>query len=419
MTAVLIIIGDEILSGNTVDTNSSFIAGQLKDIGIKVVQILTISDEVDQIISALRQGFSVADLVISTGGLGPTNDDRTKIAYTRFFDDELILDEKTFAHLKALLESRNRGHLLEINRSQAEVPSSARVFQNFAGTAPAFMMQKNGKFAVCLPGVPPEVKHLVREQIIPWLQQNFRSSYLLSRTVSVVNFPESQLAETIKDWEAALPKHVSLSYLPTASLVKLKLTATGKEKKLLEKELSHQIELLRPYISDHMISDSGERIEEIILQLVKKKNFSISVAESCTGGAISQILTSVPGISAFFPGAVVAYSEKQKIGFLTVNPETIRKHTVVSAEVAQEMSRGCQQLFQTDISIATTGVAGPSSDSYGNPVGLVFYSIRIGNDEQTFRLLLPHLDRKDFMNFVAVRALQNLALMLAQQELTN
>ncbi len=413
--AVLITIGDEILSGTTVDTNSNFIASELKNIGIKVVQIFTISDEVEVIKKNLEKAFEISDFVITTGGLGPTKDDKTKKAFCDFFEDQMILDEETLNHLHQLLIKRKREEIFELNKPQAEIPSTAKVFQNFNGTAPGLMMEKNGKKAICLPGVPYEVKPLIKNQIIPYLKENNNANYLISRFISVVNFPESLLSEKLEDWELALPKHISLSYLPIANRVKLKLTATGTNENELNDDLDKEISTLRPIISESIIAEKGDRIEEILHDLLIKKNLTISTAESCTGGELAHLITSVSGCSNYFLGGIVAYDYHKKIDILKVSEETIMNKTVVSEDVAKEMSFGCQNLFKTDIAVSTTGVAGPKMDDFNNEVGLVYYSIRINDFEKTFKLFLPHLDRKDFMNFVSMKVLQDVISILVSE----
>lgn len=417
INAVLITIGDEILSGTTLDTNSNFIASELKKIGISVKQIFSISDQIEIIKKTLKSAFEIADLVITTGGLGPTKDDKTKTAFAEFFEDELVLDEETYQHLKKLLVQRKREHLLDINRSQAEVPSRAKVFQNFNGTAPSFLMEKNGKMAICLPGVPFEVKPLIKEQIIPYIKEKFNQNFIVTRTVSVVNFPESLLAKTIENWEENLPENISLSYLPIANRVKLKLTAIGTDFEELNSIINHQIQKLKPFIEGHLISENGDSIEEILHDILIKKNLTITVAESCTGGELAHLITSISGSSKYFLGGIVAYDFHKKIEILKVSEKTIQEKTVVSEEVAQEMSLGCKNLFKTDISISTTGVAGPNSDEFNNEIGRVFYSIRIGDFEQTFSLFLPHLERKDFMNFVSQKALHDLVMILVSDKM--
>ncbi|WP_374363791.1 CinA family nicotinamide mononucleotide deamidase-related protein [Cloacibacterium sp.] len=415
--AVLITIGDEILSGNTVDTNSNFIATQLKNIGFKVVQIFTISDEIETIKKTLKSAFELGDLVITTGGLGPTKDDKTKKAFAEFFNDTLVSDAKTLEHLKQLLIKRKREHLFEINLPQADILSKSKVFQNHNGTAPSLMVEENGKIAICLPGVPYEVKPLIKKQIVPFLQKKFEQNYIVTRIISVVNFPESLLSETLESWELALPENISLSYLPIANRVKLRLTATGKNEEILNQQLNEEITKLRPLVQDNVISENGDSIEEILHDLLISKNLTISTAESCTGGELSHLITSVSGSSQYFLGGICTYQTQKKTEILGVSEDLIKEKAVVSEEVAQAMSLGAQKLFKTDISLSTTGVAGPNSDEFESEIGTVFYSVRIKNFEKTFKLYLPHLERKDFMNFVSMKVLQDLIEILVKKNL--
>ena len=414
--AVLITIGDEILSGNTIDTNSNFIATQLKNIGFKVVQIFTISDEIETIKKTLKSAFGLGDLVITTGGLGPTKDDKTKKAFAEFFNDTLVSDTETLEHLRQLLIKRKREHLFDINLPQAEILSKSKVFQNHNGTAPSLMVEENGKIAICLPGVPYEVKPLIKNQIIPYLQEKFEQNFIVSRIISVVNFPESLLSETIETWELALPSTISLSYLPIANRVKLRLTATGKNEEILNQQLGEEITKLKPLIQDNIISENGDSIEEILHDLLISKNLTISTAESCTGGELSHLITSVSGSSNYFLGGICTYQTQKKTEILGVSEDLIKEKTVVSEEVAQAMSLGCQKLFKTDIALSTTGVAGPNSDEFESEIGTVFYSIRVQNFEKTFKLYLPHLERKDFMNFVSMKVLQDLIEILIKEK---
>ena len=414
--AVLITIGDEILSGNTIDTNSNFIATQLKNIGFKVVQIFTISDEIETIKKTLKSAFELGNLVITTGGLGPTKDDKTKKAFAEFFNDTLVSDAETLEHLRQLLIKRKREHLFDINLPQAEILSKSKVFQNHNGTAPSLMVEENGKIAICLPGVPYEVKPLIKNQIIPYLQEKFEQNFIVSRIISVVNFPESLLSETIETWELALPSTISLSYLPIANRVKLRLTAAGKNEEILNQQLDEEITKLKPLIQDNIISENGDSIEEILHDLLISKNLTISTAESCTGGELSHLITSVSGSSNYFLGGICTYQTQKKSEILGVSEDLIKEKTVVSEEVAQAMSLGCQKLFKTDIALSTTGVAGPNSDEFESEVGTVFYSIRVQNFEKTFKLYLPHLERKDFMNFVSMKVLQDLIEILIKEK---
>lgn len=310
---------------------------------------------------------------------------------------------------------RKREQLLEINKNQAVVLSKAQIFQNENGTAPCQMISKDGKIAICLPGVPYEVKPLIQNKIIPYLKEHFALQYIVSRIISVVDFPESLLALTIENWELALPENISLSYLPIGNRVKLRLTGVGDDFQIIENQLDKEVEKLRPFIEEKVISWNGNEIQEILKEILTKKNLTISTAESCTGGEIARLITSVSGSSKYFQGGIVPYDYHQKIKILGVSAETISEKTVVSKEVAQEMTLGCQKLFGTDISVSTTGVSGPNSDEFNNEIGVVFYSIRVRDFEKTNRLFLPHLERNDFANFVSQRVLQDLVEILVKE----
>jgi len=410
--AVLITIGDEILSGNTVDTNSNFIATELKNIGIKVTQILTISDEIETIKEALNVAFETGDLVITTGGLGPTRDDKTKKALAEYFNDEIALDEVTFNHLKGYMERRGRADILERNKEQAFVPTKSIVFQNHYGTAPCMMMELNGKLSYSLPGVPYEVKPLIKDQIIPYLQERFKLHYIHTRIVSVVGIPESILADKIEDWELALPENIALSYLPVGTRVKLRLTASGDNEEQLKQITEEEIQKLLPLVEGHVIAVSEDKIENILAEMLTERNLTISTAESCTGGELAKMITSVSGSSKYFHGGIVPYATEKKIKILNVSKETVDQFTVVSEEVAQEMAKGCQELFETNISLSTTGVAGPGKGEDGKDIGTVYYTIRINDKAETFKLYMPHLERVDFMNFVSQKVIQDLVSLL-------
>ena len=414
--AVLITIGDEILSGNTVDTNSNFIATQLRKIGFKVVQIFTISDTIETIKATMKTAFEMGDLVITTGGLGPTKDDKTKKAFAEFFNDTLVSDAETLEHLRQLLIKRKREHLFDINLPQVDILSKSKVFQNHNGTAPCLIVEENGKTAICLPGVPYEVKPLIKNQIIPYLQEKYEQNYIVSRILSVVNFPESLLSQTIEEWELALPEHISLSYLPIANRVKLRLTATGKMQEELEKHLEEEIVKLKPLVKDHLIAENGDSIEEILHDVLIAKNLTLSTAESCTGGELSHLITSISGSSNYFLGGICTYQTEKKTELLGVSKEVISQYSVVSEDVAKAMSLGCQKMFKTDIALSTTGVAGPNSDAFNTEIGTVYYSVRVKNFEKTFHLYLPHLERKDFMNFVSQKVLQDLVEILIKED---
>ncbi|GJN61759.1 CinA family nicotinamide mononucleotide deamidase-related protein [Elizabethkingia anophelis] len=414
-TATIITIGDEILSGNTVDTNSNFIAQQLKDIGIKVQQIFTISDEICEIETFLRIALENSDLVITTGGLGPTKDDKTKKAYASFFHDELVFSEELYEKLGKYLEKRGRLELLERNRNQCEVLSKATIFDNHYGTAPCQMMEQNGKFTFCLPGVPFEVKPLIKDQIIPYLKQKWELSFIHTRIISVVGVPESLLSDTIEDWELALPENVSLSYLPVGTRVKLRLTGTGQSQARLEEQLEQLIQPLKPLIAKNVIAWSEDAIENILASILFDKELTISTAESCTTGQVARLLTSVSGSSSYYKGGIIPYFTEMKSQLLQISESIIKEHTVVSEEVAIEMAKSCQKLFSSDIAISSTGVSGPNKGEDGKDVGTVYYAIAKGDEVRAFHLFLPGFERNDFVNFISQKIIETLIVWLEER----
>ncbi|HIC8643316.1 damage-inducible protein CinA [Elizabethkingia meningoseptica] len=413
-TATIITIGDEILSGNTIDTNSNFIAQQLKDVGIKVKQIFTISDEINTIEKFLEVALRESDLIITTGGLGPTKDDKTKQAYANFFKDEIVFSEELYGKLGRYLEKRGRPELLERNRSQCEVLSKAKIFDNNFGTAPCQMLEKEGKFTFCLPGVPFEVKPLIKDQIIPYLKEQWELSFICSRIISVVGIPESLLSDTIEDWELALPSHVSLSYLPVGTRVKLRLTTTGENRQELEDQLEELIQPLKPLIGKNVIAWSEDAIENILAAILFEKKLTVSTAESCTTGQIARLLTSVSGSSSYYKGGIIPYFTEMKSELLHVPEEIIKAHTVVSEEVAIEMAKSCQKLFKTDIALSSTGVSGPNKGEDGKDVGTVYYAIAKGDEVRGFYLYLSGFERNDFVNFVSQKIIETLIVWLEE-----
>jgi nicotinamide-nucleotide amidase len=274
------------------------------------------------------------------------------------------------------------------------------------------MMEQDGKLCYSLPGVPYQVKPLIKDQIIPYLQQRFSLRYIYTRIVSVVGIPESILADKIEDWELALPENIALSYLPVGTRVKLRLTASGENEEDLKQRTEEEIQKLLPLVEGHVIAVYEDKIENILAEMLTERKLTISTAESCTGGELAKMITSVSGSSKYFLGGMVAYATEKKIKILNVSRETVDEFTVVSEQVAQEMARGCQELFETHISLSTTGVAGPGKGEDGKDVGTVYYTIRINDQEVTSKLYMPHLERADFMHFVSQKVIQDLVSLL-------
>ena len=374
MVAEIITIGDEILIGQTVDTNSNYIAGQLSSLGIVIRQITAISDDPNHIIAAISAAEKFSDIIILTGGLGPTKDDLTKKTLADFYNMPLEINGKVLAHVESLL--RGRGVAMNaLNRNQALVPKGATILPNRVGTAPGLIFQKGEKRLYALPGVPFEMVHLMTEQVIPSLLPLLNESVVLHSTVMTIGLPESILAEMLNDWENNLPNHIKLAYLPSPSALKLRLSARGNDRESLKAEIQQQIDLLQRIIPDNIFSFVDEPIEVTIGMLLLDNNLTLSVVESCTGGNIAHLVTSVSGSSKYFYGGIIAYSNETKVKLVGVNPLAIENHGAVSREVVIEMAEGCRSLFQTDYAIAISGIAGPGGGSEEKPVGTTWVAI--------------------------------------------
>ncbi len=375
MQAEIITIGDEILIGQIVDSNSKWLASELNKIGVSVYQITSIQDDRQHIMKALREAQENADIVIITGGLGPTKDDITKLTLTEYFNDRLILNEEIVAHIKELF-AKIKYPFTEINRNQALVPSKCIPLKNYLGTAPGMWFHQNSKITVSLPGVPNEMKGLMQDSVLPKLKEAFHLPVILHRTVVTYGMGESRVSERIEEWENNLPTFIKLAYLPSYGKVKLRLTAKGDNKEMLEKSISTEIEKLSRLISDIIVGmDDDDTIEAVIGKLLRKKRLNLATAESCTGGNIAKMITSVPDSSHYFVGSVVAYNASIKINELNVAENLIQKFSVVSSQVAEAMAKGIQQKFNTSYAIATTGNAGPTTDNTDKTVGTVFIAI--------------------------------------------
>jgi nicotinamide-nucleotide amidase len=374
MLAEIITIGDEILIGQITDTNSPWIAIELNKIGISVHQITAISDEKNHISVALNEAMKRTDIIIITGGLGPTNDDITKLTLTEFFEDELVLNEEVEHQIKQMFQKINYP-FTEINRMQAFVPSKCIVLQNDFGTAPGMWFHQNNKVIISLPGVPTEMKGLMEKSVIPKLQTTFKLPFIIHKTISTYGMGESMLADLIKDWEAQLPPHIKLAYLPNFGKVRLRLSAKGVHLSGLKKEVKNQLQKLIPIIKDIYIGEETENIEADLAQYFIKNKLTLSVAESVTGGNIAKMITAIPGVSQYFKGSVVTYSSEAKEQMLDIRHEMIEKYSVVSAEVAKAMASAIKKILKSDYAIATTGNAGPTTEMNTDKIGQVFIAI--------------------------------------------
>ncbi|UAB84013.1 CinA family nicotinamide mononucleotide deamidase-related protein [Zunongwangia sp. SCSIO 43204] len=376
MNAEIITIGDEILIGQIIDTNSAYIAKELNKIGVSIHQITSIEDEWNHILTTLGEAQKRADIVIITGGLGPTKDDITKKCLCEFFNDTLVKDEEVLTHVEELFEKYIDTPISDLNRMQALVPSKAEVLKNSYGTAPGMWLKKDNTVFVSMPGVPYEMKALMQDEVIPRIRERFKRPFILHKTVLTLGMGESAIAEKIESWEEALPAHIRLAYLPNLGKVRLRLSTKGSDPKIMEQEVDDQIASLSQIIGDIIKGvEEEEPIEVQIGNLLKEKNTSLATAESFTGGRLASIFTKNAGSSAFFKGSVVAYATEAKVNILGVSQELIDKYSVVSNEVACEMARKVKALYQTDYAIATTGNAGPSKGDSDADVGTVFLAI--------------------------------------------
>lgn len=380
MKATIVTIGDEILIGQIIDTNSGYIAKALDRIGVETHELLSISDNKQHILETLEKLQNKVDFVIITGGLGPTKDDITKHTFCEYFEDSLVVNQEVQTHVIELIEKVMNRPASQMNKDQALVPSKCQVLFNKVGTAPGMWMKKEDTVYISLPGVPYEMKYIVENEIIPKIVKEYERPYIIHKTIMTYGQGESLVAERIEDWENNLPEFVKLAYLPSPGRVRLRLTARGKDKELLEVAINNNVDALAKIIGDIIVGfDEDETIAVVLGRQLTKNNLTIAVAESCTGGKIAQELTAVPGASNYFRGGVVSYATDTKVSVLGVSEETIAQFSVVSAEVATEMVLGVQKVMKSDYAIATTGNAGPSKGDADATVGTVFIAIATPN----------------------------------------
>ena len=385
MKALIITIGDEILIGQIIDTNSTFISKELLKIGIEVSKIISIGDNKNEIITNLKYAQNNYDIVIITGGLGPTNDDITKEAFCEFFDDKLVHNPNILKHIEKIFEKFVDNPINDLNKSQAYLPSKAKLIPNRYGTAAGMKIQNQNTLFISLPGVPFEMKSMMREFLLPDIKKQFKCPFLIHRTLITYGKGESFIAKKLMNFETSLPSNFKFAYLPNYGRVRLRLSAKGSNKNLLEKEMDKLINELHTILGKLIVG--YETLNPIEIEIGKKLtnlNLTISIAESLTGGLISSRITSFPGSSKFFKGSVVAYNTSLKQNLLGVSKEDIQKFSVVSPEIAKAMSLGVKKLLNTDYSISTTGNAGPSKGDSNQAVGKIFISLATPTDVNTY-----------------------------------
>ncbi|MRR19436.1 competence/damage-inducible protein A [bacterium] len=376
-SAEIITIGDELLIGQTVDTNSAWMGSQLSLHGIRVNRITSISDRREEIISALGEALGRTGLVLMTGGLGPTSDDITKETLAEFFGSRLVTDPGVLAEVSERLSRRNL-EMNDNNRRQALVPDNCTVLANHSGTAPGMLFNLEGKIVISMPGVPAEMKHIMQEHVLPLVTARAGGSVIIHKNIMTFGTFEAKLAERLATFERELPGAIRLAYLPAYGVIKLRLTGTGTDRDIVRGLVDEQVQKLYAIIPDVIYGEDEATLEEVIGKLLSDSNLTLSTAESCTGGKIASLITSVPGSSGWFRGSVVAYDNSIKTGVLMVDPETIRLHGAVSRETAVAMANGIRKLTGTDYSVAVTGIAGPAGGTPEKPVGTVWIAVASG-----------------------------------------
>lgn len=376
MRAHIITIGDEILIGQIIDTNTSFIAKELDKIGVEVKKTTSIPDEKEEILEALDFASKNADIVLVTGGLGPTKDDVTKHTFCEFFNDTLVENKDVLKNIEDLFKHHVKKPMLPANKAQALVPTKATVLMNKYGTAPGMWLKYDETVFISMPGVPFEMKALMTDEVIPRLQKEFNRPFILHRTLHTYGKGESEIAATIEEWENNLPKTIKLAYLPSLGKVRLRLSTKGNDLKTLEAAIDSEVITLKELIGDIIYGyEDDQPLEHVVAELLKRKGETLAVAESFTGGQIATAFTAAPGASKFFKGGIVSYATASKIDVLNVDKALVDKYSVVSAPVAEAMALGAQKLFSADYTISTTGNAGPTKGDSDAAIGTVFISI--------------------------------------------
>ncbi len=402
ISATIITIGDELLIGQTIDTNSSWMATQLNSIGIRVKRRVAVGDVWEEIWQALEDEAKHSPIVLITGGLGPTSDDITKPLLCKFFDGKMVVDQGALDNVRNIFENILKRPLLERNLKQAEVPDTCEVILNKRGTAPGMWFEKNNTIFVSMPGVPHEMKGMMENQVLPALQERFQLSPFIHKTLLTAGIGESFLADILIDFEKNLPSEIKLAYLPNYGMVRLRLTADGM--KMTMQEIDEQFQNLKHLVAEFMVIDQDLSLQQTISEILIRKKQTLSLAESCTGGYISHLITAIPGSSQFFMGGVVSYANELKINLLGVLPETIMQHGAVSLATVEQMAEGIRKKTGTDFSLATSGIMGPGGATDEKPVGFVCVAVssREGTKSTTFSF---RFDRQRNIELTAAHAL--------------
>lgn len=402
--ASIITIGDELLIGQVIDTNSAWIAQELNKAGIRLARRVAVGDVWDEIWNALDEEKKQAQIILITGGLGPTADDITKPLLCKYFDGTMFTDQGALENVRNIFENILKRPMIERNIKQADVPNTCTVIQNSRGTAPGMWFEKDNTIFVSMPGVPHEMKAMITDYVLPELKKRFELPYILHRTLLTAGVGESFLAELIQEFETALPTAIKLAYLPNYGMVRLRLSATGFNKEALEQALDEQFNQLQQIVAEFLVTNEDEPLEKTVGKLLLKNNKTIGTAESCTGGYLAHLFTAHPGASAYFNGSIVSYANSVKENVLHVSSNTLQTHGAVSEAVVTQMAKGALEQLQCDFVLAVSGIMGPDGGSTEKPVGTVW--IAIGNKEKIeTHLLQLKYDRQRNIHLTATNAL--------------
>jgi len=409
--ATIITIGDELLIGQVIDTNSAFIAQKLNTIGVNVYQRIAVGDDIDSITKALDNAIDNSQIVLLTGGLGPTADDITKPLLNRYFGGKMIVDQPTLDHITHIFEKIHKRPMIERNRKQAEVPDVCEVLFNQTGTAPGMLFKKKGVLVFSLPGVPHEMQWLTTEKVIPIVQSSLKLGVIAHRTLLTAGVGESFLAESIIDFESNLPSSIKLAYLPSYGMVRLRLTGKGIDAITLSKQLDGLFDQLKVLVQEYLVTDRDEPIEVVVGQLLKNKNQTVATAESCTGGYIGHLLSKHAGSSSFFTGSVVSYDNRIKTEFLDVPTPILQTVGAVSKEAVEQMAIAIRTKMKTDFGISVSGIMGPSGQTDEKPLGMVW--IGVSNKEKVYsKVFYLRFDRQKNIEVTANQAINLLRLLI-------
>jgi len=411
----IITIGDELLIGQVIDTNSAWIGQRLNQEGYEVRRRLAVGDQWDDIWQALDICSRDSELVLITGGLGPTADDITKPLLCQYFGGEMVMNAAVLEHVTQIFEKKLKRPMIERNRLQALVPERCSVLHNARGTAPGMLFEKEDTIYISLPGVPFEMKGLIEEEVLPILKKRFQPEAIIHRTIVTAGVGESFLAERIQDWETSLPAHIKLAYLPHHGMVRLRITGRGKEESALASELDERVNALKLALADILVTDRDEPIEVTVGRLLQTSNQTVGTAESCTGGYIAHLLSKHPGSSTFFVGSIVSYHNAVKESLLQVPHDTLMARGAVSAETVTSMATNARIQLGTDYALAVSGILGPDGGTTEKPVGMVWIAVADADSVHTHELRL-HYDRIRNMEQTALQALHFLRRQIVKRQ---